>query len=309
MAKIINGSFDDKCKVALIGKALSSEDRIRILEFLDDGHLTVNEIAEKLSIPVSTSAMHVKVLEEANFITTRLEPGVRGSKKVCYKNIDNVELELVKKDKNIIDQSYYINMPIGSYTDCNIKGVCGIVSEFSNIGIMDNPSIFYYPNRHEAQLIWFEQGYLEYRFPSFVMGEISNINISFECCSEAPSYNVKWPSDITLWINNKEIYTWTCPGDFGGRRGKFNPDWWPDWSTQYGILKNYRISNAGSYCDEEYVGSVTLSDLNLGGNSYIGVKIGVKDDAKNIRGLNLFGEKFGDHNQNILMRIDYKQKV
>lgn len=309
MDKIINGSFEEKSKVALIGKALSSEDRIKILEFLDDGHLTVNEIAEKLSIPVSTSAVHVKVLEEANFITTRLEPGVRGSKKVCYKSVDGIELDLVKKNKNKVDQSYYINMPIGNYTDCSIKGVCGIVSELSNIGVMDNPSVFYYPNRNEAQLIWFEQGYLEYKFPSLVVGEITSLNISFECCSEAPSYNTKWPSDITLWVNDKEVHTWTCPGDFGGRRGKLNPLWWPEWSTQYGILKNYRISDLGTYCDEEYVGSSTLRDLELGEKHYISVRIGIKEGAKNVRGLNLFGEKFGDHNQSIVMRIDYKQKI
>jgi predicted transcriptional regulator len=35
------------------------------------------------------------------------------------------------------------------------------------------------------------------------------------------------------------------------------------------------------------------------------MRIGIKDTAKNIGGLNLFGEKFGDHPQNIQMRLDY----
>jgi len=46
--------------------------------------------------------------------------------------------------------------------------------------------------------------------------------------------------------------------------------------------------------------------LNIEKDDYFTLRIGVKPDAKNLGGINLFGEKFGDYQQNIMMRIDYK---
>ncbi|MEI3204121.1 MAG: hypothetical protein V8S73_05705 [Lachnospiraceae bacterium] len=36
-----------------------------------------------------------------------------------------------------------------------------------------------------------------------------------EICSEAPGYKEDWKSDLTLWVNDVEVGTWTCPGDLG----------------------------------------------------------------------------------------------
>lgn len=36
---------------------------------------------------------------------------------------------------------------------------------------------------------------------------------------------------------------------------------------------------------------------------YISLKIGVKADAKNLGGINLFGEKFGDYPQDIIVKL------
>lgn len=305
--KKLFGNFENKNKILLYGKALSSEDRIKIIELLDFGNFTINELAEKLSLAVSTTAMHVKVLEESGLILTRLEPGVRGTKKVCFKNVDEIYFDLLHKEKNISFKSHYIDMPIGNFSNCNISGTCGMVNELANIGSHDNTAVFYYPEKNTAQLIWFEQGFLEYRFPLDVLkiGTLEALELSFECCSEAPSYNLSWPSDITTSINDIELHTWTSPGDLGGRRGKLNPSWWSDAFTQYGMLKHFKITKNGTYCDESLVSSVTIYDLSLDKAPYLTIRIEVKEDALNCRGINLFGKKFGDYEQNILLRIDY----
>ncbi len=44
----------------LVLKALASEWRLRILELLNTEQLSVNQIAQKLDIPLSTATMHVK---------------------------------------------------------------------------------------------------------------------------------------------------------------------------------------------------------------------------------------------------------
>ena len=102
---------------------------------------------------------------------------------------------------------------------------------------MDETAVFYLPEHSEAQLIWFTQGYLEYRVNRSLLreaGSMENVEISFEACSEAQGYNNDWPSDITLWINRREVGTFTSAGDFGGTRGAQNPAWWSDTMTQYG---------------------------------------------------------------------------
>lgn len=302
-------TFNEVQEVVQYAKALASEDRVRILDLLDFGNYTVNELAERLELPVSTASLHIKVLEDANLILTRLESATRGTKKVCFKNIDSIQFNLVNEHKNIIADSFYVNMPIGNYNDCKINGTCGLVSEYSTIGTYDNAAIFYYPAKTSAQLIWFETGYLEYRFPldSSFTNIIESLEITFEVCSEAPSYNNTWKSDIFLEVNGHPSHTFRSPGDFGGRRGKNNPHWWPEFSTQYGLLYSLKINKLGTFFHEEQISNLTIDDLSLYDQPYLTFKLGVKADAEYPHGINLFGEKFGDYSQNILLRIDYRK--
>lgn len=126
-----------------------------------------------------------------------------------------------------------------------------------------------------------------------------------ELCSEAPGYDHNWPSDITIWINDIEIGTWTSPGDFGDRRGMLNPHWLPDNHTQYGLLKTWKVDNGGSFLDDVEISKVKLDELNLHMNKLISLRIGIKQNAKHIGGINIFGKQFGDYNQDIIMRIIY----
>lgn len=304
MIQTIKMNLDDTENLANIAKALSSETRIEILRHLRYKDLNVNEIAELLGIPASSSAAHVKVLEEAGFIKTNLQPGIRGSMKVCHVILDHIYVELntsrgLEKDQEII------KMPIGSYVDYKIEPTCGIVSSKGPIGSEDDPRCYYLPGRVEAQLIWLGHGYIEYRFPTNSLTEkkVKSLELSAEICSEDHEYNLDFPSDITLWINELEVGTWHCPSDFGGRRGKLNPAWWPDKNTQYGILKTWKISEQGCYIDEEKTNNHMLKEFKLYKKDYISVRIGIKDDAVNKGGLNLFGEAFGDYAQNIVMKI------
>ena len=72
MLKEIELSYSDKNEMLSVIKALANEARINILELLDDGCLNVNEIAEKLDMPVSTTALNIKILEEAGLVMTCL---------------------------------------------------------------------------------------------------------------------------------------------------------------------------------------------------------------------------------------------
>lgn len=60
-----------------------------------------------------------------------------------------------------------------------------------------------------------------------------------------------------------------------------------------------------------YINEIRVTDENiletvrLSGKPYISLRIGVRPDAVNQGGINLFGEKYGDFPQGINMRIVY----
>lgn len=291
-------------RMAAIGKALSSQLRIRILKELEEKQYNVNEIAELCAIPASSAAMHVKVLEEAGLIETELKAAVRGSMKICKKSVQNLLIHLEEETK---DSAERISMPIGNFVDYHVEPTCGIVSKEGYIDIEDEPAIFYNPQRTRAKLIWFGNGYLEYRFPNAALKKnvLKGFELSAELCSEDHEYNLNWASEITLWVNDKEVGTWVSPSDFGGRRGNLNPSWWPDQNTQYGMLKRWTVDGNGSYLDGEKSSKYCLSDYQLEDNDYISVKIGIKEDAAHKGGVNLFGDCFGDYAQDIVLKLLY----
>ena len=303
MGKRIN--LEEEKELMALGKALSSEIRLKILGLLQEGPLCVNEIAEFLNIPASSAALHVRVLEEAELIRTELKPGIRGSMKLCIRQETSVVLDLQKKSKE--QREEVISMPVGNYVDYKITPTCGMVNEEEYIDGEDEPRCFYDPRRTTAKLVWFSSGYLEYRFPNAGMQKepVKSLDFSAELCSETADYNLDCPSDITLWINGIEAGTWTCPSDFGGRRGKLNPDWWEDKNSQYGNLKNWHIDETGTYLDGLQVSGRGIEAYALAEGPYVSVRIGIKEDAEHVGGVNIFRNCFGDYPQDLVMRLKY----
>ncbi|MGN0400621.1 MAG: ArsR/SmtB family transcription factor [Blautia sp.] len=299
-------SFEKEKELILLGKALSSEIRIRILKLLDERPYCVNEIAELLQIPASSAALNVRVLEEAQLIRTELKPGVRGAMKQCIRQENEILLFLKEKKEKKLEE--IISMPVGNYVDYKITPTCGMVNDEEYIDGEDEPRCFYDPRRTTAKLVWFSSGYLEYRFPNagIQSRKVKCMELSAELCSETADYDLDCPSDITLWVNGMDAGTWTCPSDFGGRRGKLNPDWWEDKNTQYGKLKKWKIDESGTYMDNEKVNDTGISDYCLAEGPYISIRIGIKEDAAHIGGVNIFGNSFGDYPQDIVMQIAYE---
>lgn len=304
MAKLLELNADSKDALCLAGKALSSSIRVDIIKLLYQHSLNIAEIAEMMSIPASSAALHVRVLEEAGLINTEVQPGERGSMKLCSRKCDYVTIRL-ESPPEPANETISVNMPIGAYTDCKISPTCGLVTERENIGNEDMLYPFYLPERVDAQLLWSSSGYVEYLFPYSTPKFPKQLSISFEICSEAPNYREDWKSDLTLWVNGIEVCTWTSLGDYGVRRGRLNPSWWRKGNTQYGMLTTCSISDNGTSLNGQRSSACVLQDLGLSGQPFVKVRIGNKPNARNIGGFNLFGDKFGDHAQAIVMTIEY----
>lgn len=288
-----------------ICKTLAHEHRMEILKILTGGPENVNELSEKLNIPFSSAAVNVKKLEESGLIATQMIPG-RGSQKINTKLYDRIIINLEEpKPKN--EDVVIIEMPIGDYVNCEVEPSCGLLGDQEIIHILDDPRSFYEPERKNAQLIWFRSGFVEYHFPNRIPYGVSIDELSFsvELCSEAPYHKMDWPSDITCWINGIEVGCWTSPGDLGGERGFLTPSWWESHNTQFGFLKKWKVNLEGSFIDGMRISDFTIEDLKLLDKPYISLKLGVKKDAYNVGGMNLFGSKFGNYEQDLLMKIEY----
>ncbi|WP_238483794.1 ArsR/SmtB family transcription factor [Anaerosporobacter faecicola] len=304
MQKTRKLNLADAKQVTLVGKALSSEVRLDIIRLLQKQEYNINEIAETLKLAPSSAASHIRVLEEAGIIRTTLLPGIRGSMKLCSLQVGEVYVNLGNEEGKE-EQVEIIHMPIGNYVDYRVTPTCGLVSLEGPIDEEDEPRCFYNPDRVHAKLLWLGDGYVEYRFPnnSIKSKEPKRIEISAELCSEDHDFNMDYPSDITLWINGIEAATWECPSDFGGRRGRLNPEWWPDKNTQYGMLKTWEITSEGVSLDGEKISSKRIGEFGLTAREYIAVRFGVKEETKHKGGMNLFGNGFGDYEQDIIMKI------
>ena len=306
-SKHISLSISHPERLCPIAKALSSPIRARMIALLSSRSMNVNELAEALCLPVSTAALNVRQLEEAGLIAAEIQPGIRGAMKLCSHRVDSVSMTLCPEAGEGLN-ALTLHLPIGSYSSAEgIEPECGIVSEHAWIGESNAPRTFYHPDRFHAQLLWFRSGMLEYRFS---LGEVDPAQVewlefSMELSSNAPLYRSDFKSDISLAVCGIPLGIWTSPGDYGNRRGRLNPSWWSDTSSQFGLLKTWRIDREGCQLDGEPFSDVTLRDLALAGREYIALRVGVRPDARHVGGLNLFGEKFGDFAQGIVLRAGY----
>lgn len=211
---------------------------------------------------------------------------------------------------SILPEPFTADIGIGDYIDVKFDEHCGIASADGMI-MECLPKNAFTRERYNAQPIWSKgASYVTYALPNSYTanGKIAEINFSLEICSKATGYNRSYPSDITFWINEKELCTYTSPGDFGNRYGKFTHDWWYAESTKYGLMTTVAVRDDGVYLNEKCVNkSVTVEKLELDGGDRTTLKIGVKKNAENIGGFNIFGEKFGDYAQPIRFNAVYSR--
>src|SRR5437667_3988887 len=264
--------------------ALASPLRLSILKLLrQSGPMNVNMISAALKLPQSTVATNIKALEASRLIHTQAAKARKGQQKICSVPFDGVLIRLDGQAAKQRDNLVEVSMPIGLYTGCEVSAPCGLCSTEGIIGLLDVPDFFLDPSRMRAALIWFGRGYVEYKFPNnakIAGAEIEAIEFSMEISSEVPGTNSEWPSDISLWVNDVRIGTWTSPGDFGDRRGKFTPRWWKLEGSQYGTLTSWTVSARGCFVDGKRVSRVTLNELDLAAHHSIRLKIGIAEKAE-----------------------------
>lgn len=311
----INNS-EDVDMIYTIARALASKDRIHIMQLLTYSPLSPYELSKRLNLPISSVSNHLNILQEAHLININTKQGAKRHTKMCTRYAVAASFNFSGLSSSINANSYTVEMPIGQFTKADIHGPCGMIIYPSTNHITGETNThgsctlsdfnkWFDPLRVDARLIFFDYGYLTYSFPNnFYQNSVSQLELSFESCSEIAFYRNDWPSDITVNINGIHAITFLSPGDFGGVRGNFTPEYIPLNSTQYGLLRKILINRNGIFLDQKLItASKNISSFHITDNPSIEISIGVDENAVHRGGINLFGRNCGNFEQSIVLEV------
>ncbi|MEW4368552.1 ArsR/SmtB family transcription factor [Paenibacillus kandeliae] len=290
-------------------EALASNVRHKIIQLLAERPMNIRELAEAVGLTSAIVSMHVKKLEKAAIISTNMQPGKGGVQKVCMLQVEEANIIFPNKVEHL-RQYHESEISIGHYTDLQVEPTCGLASTDNFIGQVDDTRYFFDAERFQAKILWFSEGFIEYKIPNFLLSTENPLEllISLEISSEAPLTDNRFPSDITFYLNEVKLGTWTSPGDYGDKRGKYNPPWWPDIVNQYGLLKHLQVTREGTYMDGIKISEVDLDQVNVRDRQW-SLRIAVETTSEHVGGLTLFGRGFGNYNQDIVFRLYYDKIV
>ncbi|MDG0814059.1 ArsR/SmtB family transcription factor [Cohnella rhizosphaerae] len=289
-----------------IYEALASEVRLKIIDKLYERERHVKELAEELFLSNAVVSGHIRKLEEAGIVGSRMKRIDGGTYKLCYVKTEFMQIKL-SPDAPASLGCHELSLPIGQYTDYEAWPTCGIATLEKIIGQFDNPVCFMDPERVNAGILWMAKGWVEYKLPNYLYKDqrLHEIEISLEIGSEAPRVNENWPSDIRFDLGGKTVGVWTSPGDFGDRRGRLTPEWWHSDVNQYGLLKVLRIKEKGTYVDGQKISDVGLRDIETDAMNWT-LRIAAEDTGRGRGGLTLYGKGFGNYDQDIVVRSYYE---
>lgn len=289
-------------------KALGSDIRIEILELLlEHDNMNINDLARALNLTNGALTSHIRLLDEAGIIAVDADTSV-GNEKRYRVTAERILVQLRREPDDA--NSYEADIKVGLYSDYSVSPSCGLSTPTHYIGQVDDPRFFSHPDRCGCDILWFTEGYVEYILPNLLPAgqKADQISVTAELGSEAPGHKDVWPSDIHFYINGILLGVWTSPGDFGGMKGAYSPDWWNSNMNQYGLLKCISVNHQGSFIDGIRMSDVTVDQLKLDGSSPVRFRFAVPPEAQHVGGLTIFGRNFGNYNQDIRMKMEYSPK-
>jgi predicted transcriptional regulator len=291
-----------------IFQALASPVRIEILELLNKNpDKNINELASAMNITSSALTAHIKLLSDCGLINVKLVPIRHGTQKLCSLAEKQILVELMSDISK--HQFHELELNVGQYTNYKVNPTCGLGTYTGLIGDLDGPQYFAYPQRYEAEIVWYTDGYITYTFPNPLSESqhLEEIQITMEISSEAPGAVIDFPTNIDFYINDIKIGRYICPGELFDRHGRLTPAWWQKNFGQYGRLRILTVNSEGTLFNGEEASNVKLQDLGIKFNGQITLKISCEDRSDYIGGITLFGKRFGDHPQGIRMRALYTE--
>ncbi len=300
------GNEKDLDKIAIIADALSNPVRLQMLRQLQDGAKSIPELAKMNDLSITNCIFHATILENAKLIHIRLVHYGKTNKKVrvCTRLLRKFNVNLFLGDHNKFPgpnkEIYSYSVRVGEFIYISEDvDACFATKDQWYFGTWKG---IYNPERYNAEIIWSNRGIISYAFPNdFTMkGDVEQLILDLEICSETLDHDNLHQSDITFWMNDVELFTYRCPGDYGDRIGLLNPEYWSKdknvLPTQYGDRLHIVIDDTGIYLNEVLVrNSFNLDSLKLSKGNMLKLTIGNKEGCEFPGGWNIFGKGFGDY--------------
>lgn len=141
MLKTTTTTTDDIQTLSELARALSSPQRLEILNALNDNSLSISELSKLLQQPMSTATTNVDILEQVGLITTKMQYTKKGKVRLCSRSCDAIYIGVHRNTVQELNQ-LNIDLPIGSYVGYNIVPSCGLATKTHTIGKDDDPDNF-----------------------------------------------------------------------------------------------------------------------------------------------------------------------
>ena len=288
-------------------KTLGSDVRMRIVELLSErGEMNMNEIASALDLTNGALTAHIRRLEECGIIQTVTECTGHGNQKRCSMKVDQILVngrteevrEIRVKDEEL---------QIGYFDAFDVTAPCGLCSVYSMIGRENDTHYFALPDRLQAGLLWFSEGYVEYRIPNLLSAnqKMNQMTFYFEISPDRVGMLPDSQAEIDFYLNERKIATWVTPPEFQWSKGIYTPAWWYGRERQFGLMKMIVVTRIGTYVDGMKVSEVGMGDFTAEELQHLKLRIGVEKRGRYQGGVALYGTGFGNYNQDIHVRVHY----
>lgn len=294
-------------------KTLGSDVRMKIVSLLaQNGEMNLGELAQALGVTQGALTSHIRMLEAQDVIHVEVRHSDRGLQKVCSIKDHEILLNVYPSFEEYGTNVYKTEIPIGHYADYSVRPGCGLVTDSTLVGALDDQRVFSYPERLEAQMFWFHDGFIEYRFPNLLPDNhrIVQLTISVEMSSSEQGSEQDLLSDIDYYLNGRSIGSWLASTeDRSVTHGIYTPAWNNSPMRQHGFLKMLVINNSAIFIDGVKVMDTGDDWPFLDENGDMRFRIETHSSDEHPGGVALYGNRFGNYNQNIQVIVHSMPEV
>ncbi|MBQ9064365.1 MAG: helix-turn-helix domain-containing protein [Blautia sp.] len=291
-----------------IFKALGSEVRMKIVELLSENEeMSLNEIASSLKLTSGAVTSHIRKLEECGIIQISQQHTSHGLRKNCSLRETQLLLNVYPASEERVTKAYETEVPVGHYSDYSVRPGCGLAGLNSLIGTVDDPRCFAWPERVEAEMLWFHDGFVEYRIPNLLPEgqRIVQVTLSFEVSSADQAVLEQSRSDILFYLNGQPLGHWLTVLQTDPAKGIYTPMWWNRPERQHGYLKMLVVNEIGVFLDGVKIEETGSGWSFLDENGEMKLRFEVLSTEDYSGGIALYGSRFGNYSQNIHARVHY----
>ncbi len=301
----VNG-FDSGLEVF---HALGSDVRMRIVQLLaENERMNMNELASALGLTNGAVTAHVKKLEEAGIVSVTASHSGKGTQKICSLLVDQLLFnanpeEEVRSNFKI----YETQTDIGYYSDYQVKQPCGLAGADGLIGTEDDPRSFAFSERIGAEMLWFHDGYIEYRIPNLLPAHqrIVQMTIDFEISSADHGMVDDSQSDVVFYLNGRKLGSWLSVLSPDNAHGIYTPLWWNRPERQRGFLKMLVLNEMGVFLDGAKISEGLPQSEFIDEAGDIRLRFEARPLDGHNGGFAIYGGGFGNYKQNIHVRVHY----